>query len=257
MTATRAEYLKRVDEVEGWFPAGDRVAFSIFGELQEKNDVRGHLLEIGVFFGKSAILLGFLQRPDEEFVVCDLFEDPAHDELNQREMAASYHSRSLTRTGFEENYLKFHATLPQIEQRPSGELKADALPSPMRFIHVDGSHMYDHARSDLLLSRELLGDNGVVVIDDYRTAHTPGVAAATWQAVINEGFIPLCVTHQKMYGTWNRWDADLLQQLHQAWAEHPKMMAKTSEVAGTRFLRLLWKTPHKVKNGGGAKSGPA
>lgn len=245
MSATLHDYLEDIDSVDGWFPKGDRLAFQVFGDLQAKFGIRGDLMEIGVFFGKSAIMLGFFKRPDESIVVCDLFEDPAQDDLNQRENQSSYHSRSLTRTGFEANYLRFHSELPRIEQRSSSELDAASLPSPMRFVHIDGSHVYEHVWSDLMLSRELLGDGGVVVIDDYRTAHTPGVAAATWQAVMNEGFLPLCVTKQKMYGTWNPWDDSMLKHLRRMWEERPEINPKDANVGGRRFLRLVSTTPPK------------
>jgi Methyltransferase domain len=245
MSATLDDYLTRSNEVEGWFPEGDRIAFSVFGRLQADNAIRGHLMEIGAFFGKSAIALGYMKRPDETLVVCDLFEDPAEDALNQRENTVSYHSRSLTRAGFEENYLRFHPALPQIEQRPSNELDPATLPTPMRFVHIDGSHVYEHVWADLLLSREVLGDNGIVVIDDYRTAHTPGVAAATWRAVINEGFRPLCVTNQKMYGTWTRWDSELVGQLRERWKDVGEMTAKDATVGDLEFLRLVPSRPKK------------
>ena len=239
MGATLDGYLAEVETVQGWFPPGDRLAFLVFGQLQAEHGVRGNLLEIGAFFGKSAIMLGFLKRPDETLVVCDLFEDPAPDALNRRENIHSYQSRSLTRAAFEENYLRFHAELPRVEQRPSGELGAATLPAPMRFVHIDGSHIYEHVWSDLMLSRELLGDNSVVVIDDYRSAHTPGVAAATWQAIMNENFQPLCLTGQKMYGTWRAWNDDLVQHLHQKWADTNEMKVMVSKVGHRRFLRLV------------------
>jgi hypothetical protein len=39
-----------------------------------------------------------------------------------------------------------------------------------------------------------------VIIDDWRTGHTPGVAAATWEAILHEGLVPIWFTDQKLYG---------------------------------------------------------
>lgn len=244
MSAVQAEgmrrYLKQMDSVQGWFPLPDRQLFTVLGDLQADAGVRGHLLEIGAFFGLSAIMLGFFARSDEQFVVCDLFEDPAPDRQNQREKEYSYHSRSLTREGFEDNYLRFHDQLPRIEQRPSSELTADSLPTPMRFVHIDGSHVYDHARSDILLSRDVLGANGVVVVDDYRSAHTAGVAAAVWQAVTTEGFIPLCITSKKFYGTWQPWEPELVEQLKERLRRHDRFTVKQQRLGQHVILRALW-----------------
>ena len=72
----------------------------------------------------------------------------------------------------------------------------------VRFAHIDASHLYEHVHGDILAVRELLTGHGVVVMDDYRAEHCPGVAAATWQAVANEGLRPICITGTKFYGTW-------------------------------------------------------
>ena len=51
-------------------------------------------------------------------------------------------------------------------------------------------------------TRQFSGADGVVAFDDYRTAHAPGVAAASWGAVLNQGLRPFAVTARTMYGTW-------------------------------------------------------
>jgi hypothetical protein len=50
----------------------------------------------------------------------------------------------------------------------------------------------------------LLCDGGVVIIDDWRTGHTPGVAAATWEAILHERLVPIWFIDQKLYGPWTR-----------------------------------------------------
>lgn len=57
-------------DVPGWFPPLDQVLFTWF---LEKQQLAGDLLELGVYMGKSAILLGHHLRPGEAFTVCDLF----------------------------------------------------------------------------------------------------------------------------------------------------------------------------------------
>jgi hypothetical protein len=49
----------------------------------------------------------------------------------------------------------------------------------------------------------VLADKGIVVCDDYRTEHAPGVAAAAWEAVLSGGLNVICLTRQKLYGTWS------------------------------------------------------
>ena len=48
----------------------------------------------------------------------------------------------------------------------------------------------------------MLRENGVVVFDDYRKSNTMGVAAAMWEAILNEGLKPIANTDYKLYATW-------------------------------------------------------
>jgi predicted O-methyltransferase YrrM len=183
-------------QVPGWFKPLDAAAFCAVDRSQV--GAKGDLLEIGVYLGKSAVLLGFMVRPGEQLVVCDLFEDlpGAVEDIHARDR----HYAGLARSRFEANYLSFHGTLPEIIQQDSTELE---LPEhTFRFIHVDGSHRYDVVRQDVALTRRLLLPGGVVCFDDITAFHAPGVAAAVWEAVAVDGLRPLALTPKKMYATW-------------------------------------------------------
>lgn len=61
-----------------------------------------------------------------------------------------------------------------------------------------------------------------MVCDDFRSEHTPGVAAAAWQAVLSEGFHPLVISPMEMYGTWSspdEWHEGLRHHLPQSGLE--------------------------------------
>lgn len=122
---------------------------------------------------------------------------------------------TLTRRAFEANYLAFHEELPTIVQGLSSIVTDHVEEGSVRFAHIDASHLYEHVHGDILAVRELLTGHGVVVMDDYRAEHCPGVAAATWQAVANEGLRPICITSTKFYGTWG--DPEPLQQALVDW----------------------------------------
>ncbi|MFE0191027.1 class I SAM-dependent methyltransferase [Streptomyces sp. NPDC058989] len=190
----------RLSEVKGWFFTADQLLFDWFLAYQQDRSESGDLLELGAYMGKSAIFLGARLRPEERFTVCDLFDSPAEDASNSKEMKKSY--ATLTRRAFEANYLAFHDELPTIVQGLSSMVSDHVDPGSVRFAHIDASHLYEHVHGDILAVRELLTGSGVVVLDDYRAEHCPGVAAATWQAVANEGLRPICITGTKFYGTW-------------------------------------------------------
>ncbi|MYR43567.1 class I SAM-dependent methyltransferase [Streptomyces sp. SID5910] len=201
-------YPAELNDVPGWFWPLDQVLFSWFLERQEAAGTRGDLLELGAYLGKSAILLGHHLQDGEKLTVCDLFEADAPDEANRAESAKSY--ATLTRQAFERNYLSFHDALPVIIQAPSSAVTGEVAPGTCRFAHIDASHLYEHVHGDIGAVRDLLLPEGVVVLDDYRTEHTPGVAVAAWEAVLNRGLRPVCLSTQKLYATWG--DPEPLQE---------------------------------------------
>ncbi|MDH6135966.1 hypothetical protein P3T37_005385 [Kitasatospora sp. MAA4] len=190
------------DDVPGWFWPLDQQLFGWLLERQTAAGMRGDLLEMGSYLGRSAILIGRHRQPGEAFTICDLFDSDAPDGDNAAEMTMSYRE-TLTRAAFERNYLAFHAELPTIVQAPTSALAGGVLPAgSCRFAHIDASHLYEHVAGDIQTARAALADGGIVVLDDFRSPHTPGVAAATWEAVFAHGLRPICVTPEKLYGSW-------------------------------------------------------
>ncbi|MFF2811456.1 class I SAM-dependent methyltransferase [Streptomyces sp. NPDC058000] len=225
----------RLSEVKGWFFTADQLLFDWFLRHQQDGAVAGDLLELGAYLGKSAIFLGARLRPEERFTVCDLFDSPAEDASNSREMAKSY--ATLTRRAFEANYLSFHEELPVIVQGLSSSVSEHVAAGSVRFAHIDASHLYEHVHGDILAVRELLTDRGVVVMDDYRAEHCPGVAAATWQAVTDHGLRPICVSGTKFYGTWG--DPEPYRTALLGWlAGRGDVWHEVQEVNGAPLVRL-------------------
>ncbi|GGT30483.1 class I SAM-dependent methyltransferase [Streptomyces chromofuscus] len=191
---------RRLDDVPGWFPVLDQVLFDWLLNRQEAAGVRGDLLEVGVYMGKSAIFLGRHLREGEHYTVCDLFEGDAPDDANRAESTKSY--SALTRQAFETNYLSFHDELPRVVQGPSSLVPGEVERNSCRFVHIDGSHLYEHVYDDIGAARDVLVPDGIVVLDDFRSEHTPGVSVAVWEAVLSRGLRPICLSTQKLYGTW-------------------------------------------------------
>jgi predicted O-methyltransferase YrrM len=71
----RRQYIiKGRKSIPGWFERADAEMFSAIDLAQRTAGLVGDILEIGCYQGSSAILLGYLRRPNERMVVCDLFE---------------------------------------------------------------------------------------------------------------------------------------------------------------------------------------
>ncbi|MGY5010915.1 class I SAM-dependent methyltransferase [Streptomyces sp. 900105755] len=226
---------RRLDDVPGWFPVLDQVLFEWFLRRQEEAGTRGDLLEVGTYMGKSAIFTARHLRAGETYTVCDLFEGDAPDDANRAESTKSY--SKLTRSIFEQNYLAFHEELPRVLQGPSSVVPTEVAPGSCRFVHVDASHLYEHVHGDIKAARELLVPDGIVVLDDFRSEHTPGVSIAAWEAVLNGGLNPICLSTQKLYGTWG--DPEPVQEaLMEMIKQRTDCHLSTQTAAGHRIVRL-------------------
>ncbi|MEY9969324.1 hypothetical protein ABIA33_007412 [Streptacidiphilus sp. MAP12-16] len=238
MTAVQPETRPAtLEDVPGWFFPVDRHLFAWLLERQQKLAIAGDLIEMGAYLGRSAIVIGEYVREGETFTVCDLFDSDAGDDENSGEMQMSYRS-TLTRNAFDANYLAFHDALPTVVQAPTSVLGDGRIgPESCRFVHIDASHLYEHVIGDIRVARDSLAPDGVVVLDDYRTEHTPGVAAAAWEAVATLDLKPIVLSGTKMYATWGDLD-EVQEDLFQACRSWEHQRLSVEQVRGRRLLRL-------------------
>ena len=193
-------------KIRGWLSPEDVYVFDFLLDSQG----RGDLVEIGAYEGASAILIGLHKRTDETFTVCDLFGLSLGDTAHSEESNVWY--GDLTRDAFERNYLSVLPELPEIVQRPSSEIVHHVGAGTCRFVHLDGSHLYDYVRGDLEAARTMLAPDGIVAVDDWRTEHTPGVMVAVMERVTARELHPIVLTRHKFYAVW---DSELAQVLRQ------------------------------------------
>jgi hypothetical protein len=222
-----------IDEIEGWFYPVDRFLFDWL--LSRRDAASGDLVELGAYMGKSAVFIGEYLREGEKFTICDLFDATAPDVETDTEMRVYY--PTLTRAKFERNYLSFHEALPVIVEGPSAMIVSSVKPQSCRFAHIDASHLYEHVAVDIDNVHDLLAPEGVVALDDYRSPHTPGVAAAVWEAVMSKGLRPIMVSESKFYGTWG--DATAVQAALLPWlGTKPDLRTEVDHVLGHALVRI-------------------
>jgi hypothetical protein len=260
MTRTSEEIPQpgKLSDVPGWFFPVDQLLFDWFLTRQKEAGEPGDLLEVGAYLGKSAIFSGSYLREGEKFTVCDLFDSPAEDQSNSREMAKSY--STLTRRSFDANYQAFHDEPPVVVQGLSSLVADHVGAGTCRFVHVDASHLYEHVHADIQCARERLLPHGIVALDDFRAEHCPGVAAATWQAVTTGGLHAICITGTKFYGTWG--DPDEVREELLRWLKgREDLWHEVQSVAGEPLIRINGKKavppPHPVSRYAGKAASAA
>ncbi|WP_445161472.1 class I SAM-dependent methyltransferase [Mycobacterium sp. Dal123C01] len=188
-------YTEEMDQVDGWFYQADVELFGNLLARQTAEGIKGDLLEIGAYQGKSAILMGYGLRDDEEFVICDLFGAVMeHADIAQ---APRQEYSGLEQEQFLANWDRFHTRRPTLEVCESSAL--DLGDRMVRFSHIDGCHSYQCVAKDISLVVTHTAKRGVIAMDDYRGVQTPGVAAAVWQAVGNGLLFPFAATYTKIY----------------------------------------------------------
>ncbi|MFP5282163.1 MAG: class I SAM-dependent methyltransferase [Actinomycetes bacterium] len=238
MTGT-ATPVRKFTDLPGWFFWIDYLVFTRLLQAQQASPP-GVLVELGTYLGKSAVVIGEHLRDRERFVALDLFGrtellDGDGTSANTAEVQRSY--PTLSRRAFEANYLALHPALPEIVEGLSSSIPRYVTPGTARFVHVDASHLYDQVQVDVGNTEQMLRPGGVAVFDDWRSEHTPGVAAAVWEAVFTRGLIPLVLTPYKFYGVWSDPEpyrsaiARLIDQDPAVWAEQ-------QQIAGYPVFRL-------------------
>lgn len=233
-----AKPIKTFVDIPGWFFWIDYLMFGTLLEAQ-RHSPPGAVVELGTYLGKSAVVLGDYIRDDDRFVALDLFGrtdllEPTAD-ANEAELQRSY--GTLTRAGFEANYLALHPVLPEIVEGLSSAITDHVPAGTARFVHVDASHLYDQVRVDVANTRHLLRPGGVAIFDDWRSEHTPGVGAAVWEAVFGRGLIPIAITGYKFYGVYA--DPEPYRAAIQALVDrHADVWAEQQDIAGYPVFRL-------------------
>lgn len=218
-------YIERgLTTIPGWIEKLDAQLFVLIQESQQEAGIVGDVLEIGVYLGRSAALLGYFVRPEERFVACDLFAGHEADHHLESDLSA-----------FKSNYLRFHSSLPDIRVGLSSQLSSEPA-NAFRFIYVDGSHTFEEVANDIRIVRRLARPGAVVVFDDVRAREYPGVAAAVWPAVASQTIVPFALTN-KLYCTAHG-EPEYLERLIQFTRGNRSLRTTIHPIAGHDVISL-------------------
>jgi len=166
-----SDVFNKIKAVPGWFNFDDLASFSILLKYQSLLSVKGDIVEIGTYHGRSSCVLAYHLGEGEKLILCDNFSGegtetyldmPTKDDLIKN-LRAVNPNLDLKRV--------------VIFSCPSKEL--DLSQTRIRFAHVDGGHEEPIAMADLLMVKPRIVPGGIIAIDDYKHPWYPGVTEAT------------------------------------------------------------------------------
>jgi hypothetical protein len=166
--------LNGLDKVEGWGidPFLARI-FLLFDRFQKMNQVKGNLLEIGVHYGRSAILMALMAARGETAIFVDLFDwqDQNIDFSGSGDRQIFEHNLATWAPDCRVKIIQANSTIL--------DFTSDAnLKSGVRFAHIDGAHYREAVLNDIRKTHQVLCEFGIVVIDDFMHSGFPEVNEA-------------------------------------------------------------------------------
>ena len=163
-----AKGFDQVKGIPGWFTLDDCEHFHLVMEMQSLNGVRGDMLEIGSYHGRSTAIMAGGIRDGECIHVCDAFESGTSDGYANKPSPEKLLSNiQNANPGFDVTQVKIHKCLSNDLNFPEDQ--------KFRFIHIDGGHSAKEVYADLELAKRHLEPLGIIVIDDYGHKHWPTV----------------------------------------------------------------------------------
>lgn len=165
-------YREQVNEsVQGWFYEPDICLMSQILKWQMELGIEGNICEIGVYHGKSAILLSMIRQSSEKLFLLDIF--PEDMEKTAKENIETY--------GSEENLVWMRMSTLDIGSDDVKHMQ------PLRLLHIDGSHAHRSVLHELQVFTPFLHqENPVIVVDDFNDPEFPGVSSALFQFLLSD-----------------------------------------------------------------------
>jgi predicted O-methyltransferase YrrM len=125
--------------------------------IQSELGVKGPVAEVGAFEGRFFIALAKSLREGERALGIDVFEWPNSQVMDRFEANCARHGVPAERR------ITWKADSSRMT---AAELLAKVGGAPVRFIHVDGEHSQEALTKDMELATAVIGDGGVIVLDD-------------------------------------------------------------------------------------------
>lgn len=165
---------------------------------EEQGRTPGNLLEICVHHGRTLILFALLAKENERVFGVDLFEQGQNANID--------HSGSGMMGPVIDNPDAHCPNIPVelITENsfllPRHELFGEFANA--RFVHTDGGHFNEVVLNDLEIAQSVIGDGGIIIVDDYMHSGFPEVQEAVHQyfsVSIRKPAAPFAIGKNKLF----------------------------------------------------------
>lgn len=179
-----------VQDIPGWFDFDDAQFISQINTKQQEKLVKGNILELGIWEGKSFIFMADLLEMNEELTGIDLFEGAkGQQRLNNLLERLKSKSKKI-------RVLRGDTRALMDSPPPTGFRS-------QRIIHVDAGHEHSEVLADLNnIEKFALNQGSVIILDDLPVRHFPGVwsGLASWILLGNGSkYRPFLISRSKAY----------------------------------------------------------
>jgi predicted O-methyltransferase YrrM len=159
-------FQKEFNQIPGFTFAESMCIWDFLLEFQSQTWQPASLLEIGVYYGHSAMMLALHCKAEETILLID----PADHVEGARKNLAGFGTA------------KFEIIKARSSDGQSWEL-ASQYKRALRWIHIDGDHKAEAVWNDLGLANALLAENGIICIDDFFNPGYPQITYCVFQFV--------------------------------------------------------------------------
>ncbi len=171
-----------VNDVHGMLQSGSLAVIWSLIELQDHWDVRGQAAEIGVFRGKTFLLLCHGLRDGEIGIGVDVFGDPIGSNSEDLDI---FHA-NMAKYGFAPDRYKLE--LGNSLRMSTADMAGLCGGENVRLFSVDGDHSKEAVLSDLALAAGVLAPDGVIIADDLFNPWYPTVTEAVYEFFLNDAY---------------------------------------------------------------------
>lgn len=199
--------------------------------------IAGHIVEFGVYKGKSASVLSAHVTKPERLILVDV------DRKITEETLSSFFSPAEFVLGRSEDYAR---TYPSY----------DDLRSNVRFLHVDSSHAFRTTLDEMKLADELLSPDGILCLDDYTNLNYSQILPAIYKYLFTArtDLTVFLVTDIKCYicrnAYFNQYAGYVLRDMLPAMAERGNTSVAISRTDRDREYKAFYLRPKDTPDEG-------